>query len=50
MKLFSGEEQNFQSWDCYSQVLDYQGYQIIRPQVEGILLYFHIDLTCTYLL
>jgi hypothetical protein len=36
MKLFSGEEQNFQSWDCYFQVLDYQDFQIIGPQVEGI--------------
>jgi hypothetical protein len=38
MKPPSGEEQNFQSWDCYSQVLDYRDFQIIRPQVEGILL------------
>jgi hypothetical protein len=38
MKFFSGEEQNLQSWDYYSQVLDYQGFQIIGPQFEGIVL------------
>jgi hypothetical protein len=38
MKLYSGEEQNFQSSYYYSQVLDYQDFQIIGPRVEGILL------------
>jgi hypothetical protein len=35
---FSGKEQHLHSWN-YSQVLDYQDFQIIRCQIKGILLY-----------
>ena len=35
---FSGKEQNLHSWN-YSQVPDYQDFQIIRRQIKGILLY-----------
>jgi hypothetical protein len=35
---FSGKEQNLHSWN-YSQVPDYQDFQIIRCQIKGILLY-----------
>jgi hypothetical protein len=38
MKLFGGKEQNFWSLDKSRQVLDYQDFQTVKCQVQGILL------------
>jgi hypothetical protein len=43
MKLSSGKKQNFQSWNCSPQVLDYQDFQIFRRQTKGILLHFFVN-------
>jgi len=43
-KLFSGQKQNFQSWDCCPVMPDYQNFWITRHWIKGSLLYFL--LTC----
>ena len=35
---FFSKEQNLHSWN-YSQVLDYEDFQIVRCQIKGILFY-----------
>jgi len=47
MKLSSHKNQDFQSWDCCPQVLDYQDFLIIRCQIKGILLYLGITFPST---
>ena len=42
MKLVSGKQQNFWSWDCSPQVLNYQDFWVIGLRSKGILLYIKI--------
>jgi hypothetical protein len=39
-EVFSDKKQNFQSWNYYPQVLDYQKFLIIGCWIKGILLYY----------
>ena len=39
-KHFSGKKQNFQSWDYFPQVPDYQDFRIIGRRLKWILLYY----------
>ena len=43
MKHFSNEKQNFQSWNYYPQVLDYQDFWITGCQIKAILLYLRSE-------
>jgi hypothetical protein len=51
---FSGNKQNFESWDYSPQVLDYQDFQAIGCQIKEILLFIHCmfvymhTYTCTH--
>jgi len=36
MKFLSGKKQNFQSWDCSLEVLDFQDFRIGGHLINGI--------------
>jgi hypothetical protein len=42
MELFTGEKQNFWSWDYSPQMPDYQWFWIIGYQIKGISLQLHL--------
>ena len=46
--LFSGKKQNFQSWDYFPQVLDYQDFRIIGRRIKLIWPYYDLkSMFCT---